>query len=493
MSNPPNTEYFDVVIVGCGISGIGAGAHLRQLSPNRSFVILEGRSELGGTWSLFKYPGIRTDSDMFTMGYDFKPWREDNAIARGDRIINYLKETVSEYKLGPHIRYSHKVEAIDWSTGSSSWTVTTDQPGVHISCNAVIYGGGYYSYEDAYSPTFEGQDSFTGRIVHPQFWPEDLDYSGKRVVIIGSGATAITILPSMTDAAAHVTMLQRSPSYIVAAPQEGFLQKATKNVLPDNMRYKLIRASKILLFQVVYNYMKAYPDASRKFLIKGVKNTLGDKHFEARHFSPAYKPWDQRVCLAPDGDFFKAIRRGKASIVTDHIDRFTKSGILLKSGQELEADLIITATGLNARFNPTCDIRVDGRIIVPHEHMMYKGCLVSGVPNLAILTGYTNASWTLKVDLTCRFMCRLLNQMARTGATQFCAVPDETVQAEPLITNLTSNYILRSLEQMPKQGDRHPWKLHQNYMRDMMMYSWGSLEDGTLRLSGALSPIAAKL
>lgn len=476
------SEHFDVVIVGAGLSGIGAARHLKSQCPGKTFAILEGRDTLGGTWDLFRYPGIRSDSDMYTLGYNFKPWTEPQVIADGDRIRNYIRETSRENGIDSHIRYDSKVVSADWNSETAAWTLTVQKKSgetQQVSCNWLMMCSGYYNYEEGFTPDFPGRNDFKGQVIHPQFWPENLDYSGKRVVVIGSGATAITLIPSMTDKAQHVTMLQRTPSYVISVPQFDPMVRVLLKFLPEMTVYKMSRARNNFITQLIFKLSRKYPNAVRKFLLKQVRMQVGP-NFDMKHFTPPYNPWDQRLCAVPNGDMFKVLKKGKASVVTDHIDRFVENGIKLKSGQTLEADIIVTATGLNLRLFGGMTMSVDGKAIQMNEHISYKGLMFSDIPNFSNTLGYTNASWTLKADLIAEYVCRLLKHMDKTGTR--IAVPernDPNVKPAPLL-DMTSGYVARAEAYMPKGADRAPWKLYQNYALDMDQLHNGKLEDGVM-------------
>ncbi len=480
-------EHVDVLIVGAGLSGIGAGVHLREMCPDRSFAILEGRESIGGTWDLFRYPGIRSDSDMYTLGYAFKPWTSPKAIADGPAILRYIQETAREHDLTRHIRLSHRVKRASWSSQDARWTVEIERgpnrEPVMMTCLFYFACSGYYNYDKGYTPDFPGIERFKGRVVHPQHWPSDLDYAGQRVVVIGSGATAVTLVPSMTPTAAHVTMLQRSPTYVMALPGSDKIANGLRRVLPGKVAYGITRWKNVLLGMFFFGMSKRRPEAVKKAIVGGVQRALGPDFDVGKHFTPSYKPWDQRVCIVPDGDLFRAIRKGRASVVTDHIESFTEHGIKLRSGQELPADLVVTATGLNLIAMGGVEMVVDGQPLVMSQRMSYKGMMLSSVPNMAYVVGYTNASWTLKGDLTCQYVCRLLNHMRRTGLKQCVPIlSDPTVREENWI-DFTSGYIQRSIDHFPKQGNKKPWKLHQNYARDILTLRWGNVADGTMTFS----------
>ncbi|HEX3944043.1 MAG TPA: NAD(P)/FAD-dependent oxidoreductase [Rhizomicrobium sp.] len=479
------TEHFDVIIVGAGLSGIGAAYHLQTACPKKTYAILEGRGAIGGTWDLFRYPGIRSDSDMYTLGYNFKPWREAKAIADGPSILNYVREAARENGINRHIRFDHTVRHASWSSGNARWTVETESgPEKHIArftCNFLFMCSGYYDYAAGYDAKFAGTERFEGHLVHPQFWPENLDYKDKRVVVIGSGATAVTIVPEMAKDAAHVTMLQRSPTYVVSVPAEDSMANWLRDRLPPMLGYQIVRWRNVLLQMYFYNRARKVPAKVKAYILKLIRNELGPD-YDIGHFTPRYNPWDQRVCLVPDNDLFKMIRESKASVVTDHIETFTENGLRLKSGRVLEADVIVTATGLQLKVLGGMQVSVDGRTIDPSKVMAYKGMMFSGVPNLVSVFGYTNASWTLKCDLTCDYVCRVLNYMDARGFAMCMAQRDPDTNEAPFL-NLNSGYIQRANHLLPRQGTKAPWKLHQTYARDLMMLRYGKLKDGTLEFS----------
>ena len=486
-------EHFDVVVVGAGISGIGAGYHLQTLCPERSYVILEGRDDLGGTWDLFRYPGVRSDSDMHTLGYSFKPWTAAKAIADGPSILAYLRETTKEFGIDQHIRYRHLVSRAEWSSDDSRWTVEATANGepVTFTCNYLFMCSGYYSYKGGYTPEFAGIEQFEGTVVHPQAWPEDLDYAGKRVVVIGSGATAMTLIPAMAATAAHVTMLQRSPTYVAAGPDKDIIANALRKVLPAKAAYAVTRKKNIALQQFIYRQSRTKPARMKATLIKRVGKALGPDYDVATHFTPSYNPWDQRLCLVPNGDLFASIKSGKASVVTDHIDTFTPTGIRLQSGEELAADIVVTATGLNLVTLGEMDFVVDGDPVDFSRTWSYKGCAYSGVPNLASSFGYINASWTLRADLTCEYVCRLLNHMAATRTTQCTPqlrTSDAGMPERPWIDGFSAGYMQRVMHLFPKQGDREPWLNPQHYGRDKQMFRESPIDDGVMQFTTAPVP-----
>lgn len=474
-------EHFDVVVVGAGISGIGAGYFLQRDCPDRSYVILEGRERLGGTWDLFRYPGIRSDSDMYTLGYSFKPWTEAKAIADGPSILRYLDETAREHGIDRHIRHQHRVVAASWSTPDARWTVTVERGAererVEFTCNFLFMCSGYYNYEAGYLPHFEGREDFAGTIVHPQHWPEGLDYAGKRVVVIGSGATAVTLVPEMAKMAAHVTMLQRSPTYIVSRPSEDGIANLLRRRLPGGIAYRLTRMKNIAIGQFFYRIARKKPEKTKERIVQMVRDELGPDYDVATHFTPSYNPWDQRICLVPDADLFVAIREGKASVVTDHVERFEAEGVRLKSGELLPADIIVTATGLDLQLMGGVPFTVDGQRVEPAQSLGYKAMMYSDIPNLASSFGYTNASWTLKSDLTCAYVCRLLNTMKKRGMRQATPRVGADVTREDFLS-FTSGYVQRAIDRFPKQGDKRPWRVHQNYTLDLIDLKFGGIDAG---------------
>jgi len=484
------SEHVDVVVVGAGLSGIGAGYHLQTISPDRSYVILEGRDSLGGTWDLFKYPGIRSDSDMHTLGFSFKPWTEAKSIADGPSILQYLKQTVAQFGIDKHIRYGQVVTKAQWSTDDAQWTVTSTNKVTGasntITCSFLFMCSGYYSYKKGHTPEFAGRERFKGLVIHPQEWPTDLDYAGKRVVVIGSGATAVTIVPSMADKAAHVTMLQRSPTYMVSRPDHDVLANRLRKVLPPKMAYNLTRFKNTWRQQLVYNKTRTDPNKVKQLLLGGIQLELGADYDIAKHFTPNYNPWDQRLCLVPNGDFFKSMREGKASVVTDHITSFTETGIQLASGEHLDADIIITATGLELVTLGEMDFFVDGNQVDFAKTWTYKGFAYSDIPNLASTFGYINASWTLRSDLTAEYVCRLLNHMRKKGVAQ-CTPrlreQDRSMKERPWIDGFSSGYMQRMMHRMPRQGDHEPWINPQNYRRDKKMFKHSPIDDGVMQFS----------
>jgi monooxygenase len=484
-------EHVDVLIVGAGLSGVGAGCHLETRCPGKSYAILEARGSIGGTWDLFRYPGVRSDSDMYTLGYSFRPWKEAKAIADGPSILSYVKQTASDYGVDRNIRLNHRVVRAEWSTAEARWTVearrTDTDETVRLTCGFLFMCSGYYRYDAGYTPDFPGTERFAGQIVHPQHWTGDVDHAGKRVVVIGSGATAVTLVPAMAETAEHVTMLQRSPSYVLSLPAEDPIANLVRRVLPAKLAYSIVRWKNVLVTMLVFQLSRRRPRAMKALIRKGLENRLPAGYDIDTHFNPRYNPWDQRMCLVPDGDLFDAIGNGRASVVTDQVETFTETGLRLASGAELEADLVVTATGLDLLALGGMEISVDGRDIEIPKTMGYKGMMLSGVPNLAIAIGYTNASWTLKCDLTCEYVCRLLKHMDERGYRQ-CTPEnrDPSVTEEPFI-DFTSGYILRAIDRFPRQGSKPPWRLYQNYARDIVSLRHGKLEDGAMVFSAPRS------
>jgi monooxygenase len=486
-SAPPAPEHLDVLVVGAGLSGIGAGYHLQTECPGKSYAILEARGAIGGTWDLFRYPGIRSDSDMYTLGYRFKPWSSDKSIADGPSILDYIRETASENGIDEKIRFHHRVVRAAWSTEDQRWTVEAERTDtgemVTLTCGFLFMCSGYYRYDQGYTPEFEGTERFEGRIVHPQFWPEDLAWEGKRVIVIGSGATAVTLVPAMAPKAAHVTMLQRSPTYIVSLPGEDPLAKSLRPRLPEKLVYAIVRWKNVTLTTLSFQLSRRWPKFMKAVFLKGVERHVPAGFDIETHFKPRYNPWQQRVCLVPDGDLFEALGRGDVSIVTDVIESFTEKGIALASGQELEADIIITATGLNMVPVGGAQLVVDGEEIELPKTLAYRGMMLSDVPNAAMALGYTNASWTLKCDLTCEYVCRLLNHMDAHGYTQVVARwRDDSVEPQPAI-DFNSGYVVRAIHTFPRQGSKRPWRLYQNYALDILSIRRAPLEDGVLEFS----------
>jgi len=487
-----NTEYYDVIIVGAGLSGIGAAAHLERECPGKRYLILEGRERMGGTWDLFRYPGIRSDSDMHTLGYDFKPWRAEKAIADGAAILDYIRETAAEHDIDSHIRYGHRVTKAAWSSADAAWTIEAERTdtgeSVAVRGNFLMMCSGYFSYERGYTPDFPGREHFGGEIVHPQDWPEDLDYAGKRVVVIGSGATAMTLVPAMAEDAGHVVMLQRSPTYVVSRPDRDAIANFLRKVLPGRAAYALTRWKNIGLQRWFYGRTRKAPEKVKRQLLKWVRDELGDDFDVEKHFTPDYDPWDQRLCLVPNSDLFRALRSGKASVVTDHVELFTETGIRLASGEEIEADIVITATGLDLVVLGGVRFAVDGQPVDFAETVTYRGMMYSGVPNMVSVFGYINASWTLRADLIERFACRLINHLDETGNRQVTPrlrPQDREMSLRPYVEDFTPGYMLRVIHLFPKQGDREPWTNPQDYGRDRKTFLEGPLEDGVLEFDKA--------
>ena len=476
----------DVVIVGAGISGIAAGYNLKKTCPNKSFCILEGRDDIGGTWDLFKYPGIRSDSDMHTLGYRFKPWIHDKSIADGPSILEYIKETIEENDLRKDILVNHKVKSSNWNSHKNVWELEIDENDKlkHITCNFLFLCGGYYSYTKPHMPSFKNQENFAGQIIHPQFWSDDVDYVDKKIAVIGSGATAITIVPAISERAKHVTMIQRSPTYVVSGPSEDKINKFLRRFLPIKVTYFLIRWKNILWQSFTFSLARKYPERTKNKILDLIKDELGADYDIDKHFTPSYKPWDQRICLVPDSDLFKAIAEKKASVITETIDEFQSDGILLKSGEKVKADLVITATGI--RLNSLNDINVtlDGIKLDPHERLTYKGMMLSGVPNFAMSFGYVNASWTLRADLTCEYVCRLIKLMDKKGTACCKPIDDKSAYGDDKLIDFTSGYFQRGLHLMPKQGNKAPWKNYQNYLKDIFAVRLFSIKDSNLKFYG---------
>ncbi|HEX2161937.1 MAG TPA: NAD(P)/FAD-dependent oxidoreductase [Thermoleophilaceae bacterium] len=483
----PDVDHVDVLIVGAGLSGIGAAYHLQTKLPGKSYAILEGRDAIGGTWDLFRYPGIRSDSDLHTLGYAFKPWTDEKAIADGPAILAYIRQTARENGIDRRIRFGHRVVRAEWSSADARWTVeatrSDDGATVAMTCDFLFAAGGYYRYDEGFTPHFEGRERFQGQIVHPQQWPEDLDYAGKRVVVIGSGATAVTLVPAMAEEAAHVTMLQRSPTYIVSVPSRDPIANALRRVLPNRVAYSVARRKNVALQALVYKLSRRRPGIVRRLIRAAVKRQLPDGYAVDTHFKPHYDPWDQRLCVVPDGDLFKAISSARASIVTDRIASFTERGVALASGTELEADIVVTATGLNLVAFGGVEYVVDGEPVVLADTFAYRGAMLSGVPNFAFAVGYINASWTLKVDLVCDWLCRLLAHMDSHGYAQVVPVNDDTDLPRRPLLDFSAGYVQRALDSFPKQGPAAPWRMSMSYREDVRNLRDSELVDGTLRFT----------
>ena len=478
-----SAPHFNVVVIGAGLSGIGAGYRLQTRCPEKSYVIFEGREATGGTWDLFRYPGVRSDSDMFTLGYPFRPWREAKAIADGPSILQYLRDTAREFGIDRHIRFKHRVVAAEWSSEENRWTLEVQtQDGIENYTCDFLYGcTGYYRYDAGYQPSFSGIENYQGTFLHPQNWPEDLDYAGKRVVVIGSGATAVTLVPAMSERAAHVTMLQRSPSYILSLPAHDPLVGPLRRVLPDGAAHRLLRWKNILISLGVFELSRLAPELTKRVLRKQAQTYLPGNYDVDTHFKPRYQPWDQRLCLVPDADLYEAISAGRASVVTGAIETLTENGVRLTSGEELKADIIVSATGLQMLALGAVKLSLNGAPVDPADSFIYKGVMLSNVPNFAFCVGYTNASWTLRADLASTFVCRLLNYMKRHGFNT-CVPSCNTgaLDRKPLL-DLTSGYVQRAAASLPKQSSKKPWFIRQNYIRDMLTMKVGRVNDGVLR------------
>ena len=478
-------EHLDVLIVGGGVSGIGAAAHLELNCPTKSYAVLEMRDAIGGTWDLFRYPGVRSDSDMFTFGYSFKPWSADEVLADGESIRNYVRETAEEYGVVQKIRFHHRVHTASWSSEDARWTLTGERVDTGetftLTASFVVTCTGYYNYDEGYAPEFPGAERFNGTIIHPQFWPEELDYEGKRVVIIGSGATAVTLVPAMAGTAKHVTMLQRSPSYVLSLPAVDPLARALRRFLPEMVVHRITRAKNIALMFGVFKLSRSRPRLVRKILRRSAERHLPDGYDVDVHFNPSYDPWDQRMCFVPGSDLFNAIASGEASVVTDQIETFTEQGLRLASGREVEADIVVSATGLKLLALGGLKLSVDGQSIDIGGRLAYRAMMLEGVPNLGWVAGYTNMSWTLRCNLTCAYICRLLNHMDAHGY-RYCIprLDDPTVERQPFV-DLKSGYVRRGIDSFPKQGPAPPWRGYQNYLRDLRYIGRAPLEDGVLR------------
>jgi monooxygenase len=480
-------EHLDVLVVGAGISGIGAGRYLRTELPAKSFAILEARAASGGTWDLFRYPGIRSDSDLHTFGYEFKPWRDELSIADAPRILAYLRETITENGLDAHIRYHHRVLAASWSTADARWTVDVERTDtgerLQLSARWLFCAGGYYRYDEGYTPVFPGRERFRGPVVHPQHWPEDLDHTGKRVLVIGSGATAVTLVPAMAETAGHVTMLQRTPSYVMPVPRNDALANRLRALLGEERAFALTRRKNIARGIGIWRFCQRYPKAARRLIRWVNTKQLPEGYDVDTHFNPPYDPWDQRLCAVPDGDLFRAIRNGTADVVTDRIETFTEKGVLLASGRELEADVIITATGLNVQAIGGISLTVDGEPVHLPDTVTYKGMMLSGVPNFVLAIGYTNSSWTLKIGLLCEHFCRLLAHMHAHSYDVARPEPSDPGMPTRPFLDFAAGYIQRAVDQLPRQGDRMPWLTSMSYSSDVKLLRADSVTDPELQLS----------
>ncbi|MBD3729629.1 MAG: NAD(P)/FAD-dependent oxidoreductase [Sphingomonadales bacterium] len=477
----------DVAIIGAGISGIGMAAHMQMSCPGRSYAIFERRAQLGGTWDLFRYPGIRSDSDMHTLGFAFEPWVHEKSIADGPSILEYLDKIVDERGIRPHIRLDNKVVSADFHSDDACWHIVAETPAGRQETTArfLYLGSGYYDYDQPFDAAFPGREDFQGQVVHPQFWPQDLDYAGKRVVVIGSGATAVTVVPAMAAKAAHVTMLQRTPTWMIARPARDAIANFLRRILPGETAYRLTRMKNIWFQRMLFKRAKTKPGKVADFLTKETRKLLGDKYTE-RDFKPPYDPWDQRLCLVPDEDFFAAIREGRASVVTDHIERFDATGIQLKSGQHIDADIIVTATGLSLSFGGHVRYSIDGQEMDKTQHWFYRGCMFSNVPNFAMTFGYLNASWTLRVDNNADYLCKVLNLMEAKGADIVLPyLPDDNALEEVDLFDFSSGYLQRGKHLVPKSAATLPWRLNQNYKEDCEDFRTRPIDDGILRFEHA--------
>jgi len=481
----------DVLIIGAGLSGIGAACHLTRKCPGKSYTILERRENIGGTWDLFRYPGVRSDSDMFTLGYSFRPWTKEKILADGDSIRDYIKDTAEEYKVKEHIQFGLKVVSSNWSSKDARWTVKVENEATgeveHYSCEFLIGCTGYYNYDQGFTPDFKNVDQYKGQVVHPQHWPKDLNYKDKKVVIIGSGATAVTLVPEMAKSAAHVTMLQRSPTYIASVPEVDPISVQLRKYLPDMAVYRMARARNIGLQRTIYRLSQDRPKLMKRVLLSAAKRQLGDD-VDMANFTPKYNPWDQRLCAVPNGDLFKTIKRGDASVVTEQIDRFTTKGIKLANGEELEADIVVTATGLNIQMMGGATATIDDKPVKTSDTMVYRGVMLRDIPNMAMIFGYTNASWTLKADIACEYICRLINHMEKIGAHQVTPRDHEDCASDTPMMDMQAGYITRSANEMPKQGSKAPWQVLNDYVRDLPLLRYGRVNDNSLEFDRFEAP-----
>ncbi len=478
-------EHYDVIIVGAGLSGIGAAWHVQTRCPDKSYVILEGRQAIGGTWDLFRYPGIRSDSDMFTLGYDFKAWLGDKSIADGASIRDYIEETARENGIDKHIRFGRKLVSADWLSADARWMLTLAN-GERMTAGWIMMCTGYYRYDAGYTPEFPGLNSFKGRVIHPQFWPEDLDYTGKKIVVIGSGATAMTLVPALAQTAVHVTMLQRSPTYVASVPSHDPIARKLRRALPAGLAYRAVRLKNIIVSMIMFRLMRKNPGPAKERLIGMVRDALGPSYDVETHFTPRYNPWDQRLCAVPDSDLFDAMKAGRVSIATDTIETFTDAGIELTSGATLDADIIVTATGLEMQLMGGAALFLDGAKVAMPDTMIYKGMMFGGVPNFSYVIGYNNASWTLKADLSSAHACRIITYMDRRKFVSVVPRLNPAEMSDGNFFGLTSGYLTRAQDKVPKQGIRHPWKVHHNYARDYASLKFGRVDDGVLHFSGDL-------
>ncbi|PXY22694.1 flavin-containing monooxygenase [Prauserella muralis] len=478
-------EHVDVLIVGAGLSGIGAAHQLQSALPGRTYTILEARDTLGGTWDLFRYPGVRSDSDMHTLGYRFRPWADAKVIADGPSILRYVRDTAAEAGIDRHIRFRHRVRRASWSTEDGLWTVEAEHDGepVRLTANFLYVCAGYYRYDAGHAPRFPGSERYRGTLVHPQHWPDELDHTGKKVVVIGSGATAVTLVPAMAERAAHVTMLQRSPTYILALPSEDRLANRLRRLLGPRLAYPIVRWKNVAVATLLYQLSRRRPRLVRGLIRRATIAQLPPGYDVDTHFRPSYQPWDQRLCLVPDGDLFRAIRQGHASVVTDHVEEFTETGLRLRSGAELDADIVVSATGLSLLAFGGIELEVDGHTVALPETMAYKGMMLSGVPNFVFTIGYTNASWTLKADLVSEYVVRLLRHLDRHGYDSCVPVNDDPAVTERPLLDFDAGYVLRAIDQFPRAGSRRPWRLGMSYAHDLLALRYGRIDDGNLRFA----------
>ena len=484
-----------MLIVGAGISGIAAGYYLQRELPGKSFAIVDARDAVGGTWDLFRYPGIRSDSDLHTFGFAFKPWTSDYAIAGAPEILRYLNEAVDENGLRDRLRFHTRVTAVSWDSERAHWTATTTNTATgetaEMTAGFLFSGTGYYDYSGGYTPEFKGSAEFAGQIIHPQQWPEDLDYAGKRIVVIGSGATAVTLIPAMAKQAGHITMLQRSPSYVLSLPEKDPIANGLRRLLPDHTAYALTRRLNVWRQKAVYNLCQRRPELARRLIHGMVRAQVGRAVEVDPHFKPRYDPWDQRLCIVPSGDLFKALKRGTVDVVTDQIDAFTERGLRLQSGRELPADIIVTATGLNMLPFGGIEITVDGQRMALPERVVYKSMMISEIPNLVYAFGYTNLSWTLKVDLVCEHFCRILKRMDATGMDTVVPVADDPTLTRLPLFDFESGYVQRGIAAFPRRGDHGPWTVEMDYAPDHARLIEGPVEDPALRFSASAATVLA--